>query len=107
MCDMSGINGYYHYDNVNYSQTIRPEECRLIYLAAVQLCVGVCMFECVCVSDGCFFHISACIRVCVRLSVCVCVCACVIASNLFVRQGNYFRLRPNAEMLLVIYKTSD
>ncbi len=36
-CDMSGINGYYRYDNVNYSQTIRPEECRLIYLAATQL----------------------------------------------------------------------
>ena len=72
MCDMSGINGYYHYDNVNYSQTIRPEECRLIYLAAIQLCVGVCMFECVCVcvslSDFFFFFFFF-IFLCVYMSV--------------------------------------
>lgn len=43
-CDMSGINGYYHYDNVNYSQPIKPEECQFIHLADAVVCVCVCLF---------------------------------------------------------------
>ena len=73
-------------------------------------CLSVCV--CVCLRRFFFFfffHISVCIYECVIDSVCACVCVfvCVIASNLFVRQGNYFRLWPNARMFLVIYKTSD
>lgn len=41
--DMSGINGYYHYDNVNYSQPIKPEECQFIHLADAQSYVCVCV----------------------------------------------------------------
>lgn len=46
VCNMSGINSYYHDDNVNYSQPIKPEECQFIHLAAAQLrvCVCVCLF---------------------------------------------------------------
>lgn len=44
--DMSGINGYYRYDNVNYSQPIKPEKCQFIHLAAEHscMCVCVCLF---------------------------------------------------------------
>lgn len=68
----SGINGYYHYDNVNYSQTIRPEECRHIYLTATQLCVCVCVCVhvhvqvCVC-TTFLYMCISMCAQLCVHM----------------------------------------
>lgn len=55
-CDMSGINGYYHYDNANYSQPIKPEECQFIHLAdaVVCVCVFVCVSLSICASSICY-----------------------------------------------------
>lgn len=44
------------------ARLLRPKECRLIYLAATQLCVDVCMFECIPMPF--FILVSVCVYVC-------------------------------------------
>lgn len=67
---MSEINGFYQCDNVNYSQTIRPKEFRLISSAATHLRVFLSLQ---------LWHFAL-----------LCVCVCVIGKYtiLYVRQRN-------------------